>query len=125
MSSTEANEFLQKDYCPELLKTSLADLPDISSRNSEVSELTESFFLLYGTNPNSRVLQQLTDYLLLDHIKDPSQTKKDTVPIMTDRQLKTRRKKESTLTSDVMDHLHAKKQFNFAIKKNTQEKELE
>lgn len=125
MNSSEAEEFLFKVYCPNLLKTPLDILPEISERNELVNSVTEGFYSEFNKMPSSRVLQQLSDFLLLDYIKSPNKKQSDEDMFHSDRQLRYRRDNEVKVAENVLDHFNAKKQWNFAVKRNTQEKEVD
>lgn len=120
---TEAEELLL-NHAEKLLETRLEDLPDTSVRVHEVEDLTESFFYVFEQQCNQYILSKLSDYLLLDFIKNDSKSKsKLPDSFHTKQQASNRRKAEVPLAENTMDHFNLKNSWNIAFKKSTKELE--
>lgn len=98
-----------------LLKTRLADLPPIEERNAIVTEYTESYYNHFGETMHTVCLYYLSNYLLLDFIKDPRVFKsKDEGSFLSPRQLATRAEKELPVSNEFMSALRADYLFNIS-----------
>ena len=77
---------------------------DPKERVKEAGELIDEFIAETGETPSSEALERLADYILKDVLehKYPDKTTKDEYPILSDPQLKRRRKTEISL-DDVED----------------------
>lgn len=104
----QADSYLLETVCPELLATPLEQLPDATSRNSIVKAITERYYILFDSFPQSLVLTLLGNYLLLDYIKDKTKTKNDELQFLTPTQAKRRKGKEFSAVEDTMDFLQSK-----------------
>lgn len=123
LSITEAEEVLL-NYADKLLETKLEDLPETSVRVQEVEDLTESFFCVFEKQCNQYILSKLSDYLLLDFIKNDSKAKsKQDNSFHSNSQTSNRRKAEVPLAENTMDHFNLKNSWNIAFKKSTKELE--
>lgn len=123
LSITEAEEVLL-NYADKLLETKLEDLPETSVRVQEVEDLTESFFCVFEKQCNQYILSKLSDYLLLDFIKNDSKAKsKQDDSFHSNSQTSNRRKAEVPLAENTMDHFNLKNSWNIAFKKSTKELE--
>lgn len=123
LSITEAEELLL-NYVGKLLETKLEDLPETPVRVQEVEDLTESFFSVFEQQCNQYILNKLSDYLLLDFIKNDSKAKsKQDDSFHSSSQTSNRRKAEVPLAEDTMDHFNLKNSWNIAFKKSTKELE--
>ncbi|WP_288393687.1 hypothetical protein [uncultured Vagococcus sp.] len=123
LSITEAEEVLL-NYADKLLEIKLEDLPETSVRVQEVEDLTESFFCVFEQQCNQYILSKLSDYLLLDFIKNDSKAKsKQDDSFHSSSQTSNRRKAEVPLAENTMDHFNLKNSWNIAFKKSTKELE--
>lgn len=123
LTITEAEEVLL-NYADKLLETKLEDLPETSVRVQKVEDLTESFFCVFEKQCNQYILSKLSDYLLLDFIKNDSKAKsKQDDSFHSNSQTSNRRKAEVPLAENTMDHFNLKNSWNIAFKKSTKELE--
>lgn len=123
LSITEAEEVLL-NYVDKLLETKLEDLSETPVRVQEVEDLTESFFSVFEQQCNQYILSKLSDYLLLDFIKNDSKAKsKQDDSFHSSSQTSNRRKAEVPLAENTMDHFNLKNSWNIAFKKSTKELE--
>lgn len=123
LTITEAEEVLL-NYVGKLLETKLEDLPETPVRVQEVEDLIESFFSVFEQQCNQYILNKLSDYLLLDFIKNDSKAKsKQDDSFHSSSQISNRRKAEVPLAENTMDHFNLKNSWNIAFKKSTKELE--
>lgn len=78
----------------------------------------EEYFRKFGKQPKSYDLTRLADVLLSDELKNPSRSKvqKTKYPILSKQQL-TRRQREMSMESELVDNLHRKKINNQPTRK--------
>ncbi|PEM65300.1 hypothetical protein CN613_25485 [Bacillus pseudomycoides] len=93
-------------------------------RNNKVEALTEEYYAANGRHMSSLHLQRLADVLLVEELKDsnPDKVTATERPIMSNRQMMTRKTREFALTGDKLDFVHAKEHLGIdsLFKKRTQ-----
>ncbi|PEF03572.1 hypothetical protein COK07_29035 [Bacillus thuringiensis] len=93
-------------------------------RNNKVEALTEEFYASNGRHMHSIYLQRLADVLLVEELKDsnPNKITSTEQPILSNRQILRRKKREFALTDDKLDFVHAKEHLGIdsLFKKRTQ-----
>lgn len=93
-------------------------------RNNKVEALTEEYYVANGRHMHSIYLQRLADVLLVEELKDsnPDKVTATERPIMSNRQMITRKTREFALTGDKLDFVHAKEHLGIdsLFKKRTQ-----
>lgn len=98
-----------------LLSKSVQELPPIEQRNAEVTHYTECFFQHFGENMHTVCLYYLSNYLLLDYIKDRNVYKaRDEGSFLSPNQLTKRSKCEIPVSDDFMSATRAEHLFNIA-----------
>lgn len=123
LTITEAESYLLKEHCPELLAVKYDDISTVDARKETVEQITECFFNQYQQYPKQSILAKLSDYLLLDYIKYANKKSCEDNQFLTDTQQRYRKKREQIMQQEHLEHFHAKQQWRLAFKKNTQEKE--
>lgn len=93
-------------------------------RKNKVEALTEEFYAANGRHMHSIYLQRLADVLLVEELKDsnPDKVTATERPIMSNRQMITRKTREFALTGEKLDFVHAKEHLGIdsLFKKRTQ-----
>lgn len=109
-------EFIKDD----LLKTPLEKIPPVETRVNKVDELTESFYQHFGRYPSSVALYYLSNYILLEDIKDKDPYKiRQENAFHSPRQLRLRFSREYSTQCAVLDYEFTQRVHNIAIPKFT------
>lgn len=104
----------------ELLKTPLSELDSVASRVEVVNEVIEAFYAQFGVFPPSNILYHLSNYLLIEDIKDTSPYKsKKSYSFLSPRQLRTRYSKELLVKPELLGMLQYKRIRSTGVRKFT------
>lgn len=94
----------------ELNDLELAEVPGIETRNQQVEELLDIYLGVTGETPGGRVLRYLSDYILIEDIKDsnPHKTLHTEYPLQSEYSKKFTTRRELSVSADILDYLHSK-----------------
>lgn len=90
----------------------------VDERNQIVQELTDDYFTIMGNEMKPQFLEALGDFLLSDILADRSTNKvtKDAYPILSERQIIRRNKREFIMEADTMDYFEHEEKWGLGAK---------
>lgn len=91
-------------------KTAREDLPHDIDRVAEVDAMIREHEVQTGREPDTLALHRLANYLLAEHLKDPSPDKitQNDFPILSNNQIRRRMRTQLPMENDTMDFLQSK-----------------
>lgn len=122
---TNVLEYIREfeDRCVELANTKLEQAPKPEEIIKEVDEMIEQYYKVVGRFPKPRVLELLSNYILVNELKDKDVDKisNNDFPIMSETQLKRRGRKQTPMKDTTLDFLNTKfnKHIDSLSKKGT------
>ena len=115
---TQANIDLRNYLKKTALKIPYTEIPCSTVRSAEVDKVCEDFFDVFGQYPDSTNLYYLSNYVLLEDIKDPDRSKrKNKDAFLSPRQWRSRYSREFPVECKVINFVRTRSTHNIAVKK--------
>ena len=115
---TQANIDLRSYLKKTALKIPYTEIPCSTVRSAEVDKVCEDFFDVFGQYPDSTNLYYLSNYVLLEDIKDPDRSKrKNKDAFLSPRQWRSRYSREFPVECKVINFVRTRSTHNIAVKK--------
>ena len=115
---TQANNDLRSYLKKTALKIPYTEVPCSTVRSAEVDKVCEEFFDVFGQYPDSTNLYYLSNYMLLEDIKDPDRSKrKNKDAFLSPRQWRSRYSREFPVEIKVINFSRTRNIHNIAVRK--------
>lgn len=115
---TQANNDLRSYLKQTALKIPYTEIPCPTVRSAEVDRVCEEFFDVFGQYPDSTNLYYLSNYMLLEDIKDPDRSKRQNKDaFLSPRQWRSRYSRELPMEGKVINFVRTRNTHNIAMKK--------